>query len=55
MYGEGFLNVITNGQSPLQNTNFPPGHTHKPWTVEQVRHDLLNNIHIGASLDGDWS
>ncbi|ETI19892.1 hypothetical protein G647_08907 [Cladophialophora carrionii CBS 160.54] len=54
-YGEGFLHVISNGKSPLQNTNYPPGHTHKPWTVEQVRMDLLNNVNIGAGLDGDWS
>ena len=54
-YGEGFLHVVSDGAYPLQNTNFPPGHTHKSWTVEEVRHDLLNNINIGAQLDGDWT
>jgi hypothetical protein len=54
-YGEGFLHVVSNGEFPLHNTNYPQGHTHKRWTVEEVRSDLLNNINIGAQLDGDWS
>ena len=76
MYGEAFLHVVSDGQHKLVNTNFPPGHTHRSWTVsqapyrsilakvslaklylqvEEVRSDLLNNVNIGAQLDGDWS
>lgn len=54
-YGEGFRHVVSDGEHPLKNTNYPPGHTHKPWTVKQVRSDYLNNINIAAKLDGDWS
>jgi hypothetical protein len=54
-YGEGFMNVVSGGQTSLTNTNFPPGHTHVPWTVEDVRSDLANDVNIGAKLDGDWS
>jgi hypothetical protein len=54
-YGEGFIHVISDGEVPLVNTNYPPGHTHVPWTVEDVRSDLANDINIGAKLDGDWS
>lgn len=54
-YGEAFLHVVSNGEYPLENTNYPPGHTFKPWTVEEVKRDLMNDVNIGAGLDGDWS
>ncbi|THY07662.1 hypothetical protein D6D01_09734 [Aureobasidium pullulans] len=43
-YDEGFIHVISDGEVPLVNTNYPPGHTHFPWTVEDVRSDLANDI-----------
>lgn len=38
---------------PFQNTNTPPGHTFKPWTVDE----LLAYAERGERItdDGDWS
>lgn len=43
---------IVNG-APFANTNLPPGHTVKPWTVEE----LLGYAARGEPIidDGDWS
>jgi hypothetical protein len=39
--------------APFSNTNIPPGHVYKPWTIE----DLLGAKERGEEieLDGDWN
>jgi 2-polyprenyl-6-methoxyphenol hydroxylase-like FAD-dependent oxidoreductase len=52
-YGQAFAH-LTQG-TPFQNTNFPPGHNFKPWTIEQVHEDIAAGKRAVDLLDGDWS
>jgi hypothetical protein len=47
--------ILNNNQSDFQNTNFPPGHRFKKWTIEEVQNAIHNGISVEACLDGDWS
>jgi hypothetical protein len=51
MYGK-CANHILSG-SPFENTNYPPGHTFKLWTVQEM-HDVAAR---GENIvdDGEWS
>jgi hypothetical protein len=51
MYGK-CANYLLSG-SPFDNTNYPPGHHFKNWTVKEL-HEVANR---GENIidDGDWS
>ncbi|KAF2118836.1 hypothetical protein BDV96DRAFT_619938 [Lophiotrema nucula] len=52
-YGQAYAHLVWGAQ--FQNTNIPPGHAFKPWTIEQVHEDVRNGRSIVDFLDGDWS
>ena len=54
-YGDAFHHVITGGKTELENTNYPPGHLFRKWTIEEVRKDMEAGVRVEEQLDGDWS
>ncbi|KAJ9605933.1 hypothetical protein H2200_009782 [Cladophialophora chaetospira] len=52
-YGQAFAHILLG--SKFQNTNLPPGHKFKPWTIEEIREDARNGKRVERFLDGDWS
>ena len=52
-YGQAFAHLISGTQ--FSNTNFPPGHEFKSWTVEEVWRDIEDGKRVEDLLDGDWS
>ncbi|ETI19889.1 hypothetical protein G647_08904 [Cladophialophora carrionii CBS 160.54] len=55
-YGQAFAHVVLGREkNRFQNTNLPPGHLFKPWTIEEVREDARKGKRIEDFLDGDWS
>ncbi|KAL6717308.1 hypothetical protein ACLMJK_005223 [Lecanora helva] len=52
-FGLAFNNVVSG--APFKNTNYPPGHKFKPWTIDEVKQDIKDGKNIEAFLDGDWS
>ncbi|KAF6787322.1 FAD binding domain protein [Colletotrichum musicola] len=53
MYEKCAAHIVSGGNEPFQNTNTPPGHTFKLWTVAE----LLGLADRGEKIvdDGDWS
>ena len=54
-FGSAFHHVLSGGEAEFQNTNFPPGHAFKRWTMEEVMEEIKTGKSIEALLDGDWS
>ena len=54
-FGEGFHYVISGGKAEFTNTNFPPGHNFRKWSIDEVRQDIDAGVSIEQQLDGDWS
>lgn len=52
-FGLAFNSLVSG--APFQNTNYPPGHKFKPWTIDEVKRDIGEGKNIEAFLDGDWS
>ena len=52
-YGQAFAHIVSNAE--FKNTNLPPGHKFKPWTIEQIHEDARNGKSVVDFLDGDWS
>ncbi|KAA8642769.1 hypothetical protein EYZ11_002927 [Aspergillus tanneri] len=52
-YGPAFAHLVAG--APFQNTNFPPGHHFRPWTIDEVMEDIKNGKNVEDLLDGDWS
>jgi hypothetical protein len=52
-YGQAFAHLVSGAK--FQNTNFPPGHKFKPWTIEEVQEDIRAGKAVIDVLDGDWS
>jgi 2-polyprenyl-6-methoxyphenol hydroxylase-like FAD-dependent oxidoreductase len=52
-YGQAFAHLVSGDK--FQNTNLPPGHKFRPWTIEQIREDARNGESAADFLDGDWS
>nr|POE56478.1 fad-dependent monooxygenase mdpd [Quercus suber] len=52
-YEEASAHIVSG--SPFRNTNSPPGHNFKPWTIEQIYEDARAGKRIAEMLDGDWS
>ncbi|KAG6007651.1 hypothetical protein E4U21_005732 [Claviceps maximensis] len=52
-YGQAFAHLVEG--SDFTNTNFPPGHCFKSWTIEQMHEDMLAGKKVVDLLDGDWS
>jgi 2-polyprenyl-6-methoxyphenol hydroxylase-like FAD-dependent oxidoreductase len=52
-YGQAFAHVVLGAK--FQNTNLPPGHVFKSWTIEEIRDDARSGKRIEEALDGDWS
>lgn len=50
-----FHHVLSGGGANFQNTNFPPGHVFKRWTMEEVMEEIKAGKSVEALLDGDWS
>ena len=55
MYGLAFQHVISGGTTDFQNTNFPPGHQFRTWTIEEVKKEIARGESVEGLLDGDWS
>ena len=47
--------VLSGGEVDFQNSNFPPGHFLKRWTIEEVKKEIKAGKSVEAFLDGDWS
>lgn len=54
-FGEALHHFLSGEMSEFTNTNFPPGHAFRPWTIEEVRKDMAFGMSIEEALDGDWS
>jgi hypothetical protein len=52
-YGQAFAHLISGTE--FANTNFPPGHEFRPWTMEEVWRDIEDGKRVEDLLDGDWS
>jgi 2-polyprenyl-6-methoxyphenol hydroxylase-like FAD-dependent oxidoreductase len=52
-YGQAFACLVLG--SEFQNTNYPPGHKWRPWTIEEIHADFLAGRSVADFLDGDWS
>ncbi|KKK15177.1 hypothetical protein P175DRAFT_0539870 [Aspergillus ochraceoroseus IBT 24754] len=52
-YGQAFAHLVAG--AGFTNTNFPPGHNFRPWTIEEVYRDLKEGKRVEDLLDGDWS
>ena len=52
-YGQAFAHLVSGTE--FENTNFPPGHKFRPWTIEEVHEDALAGKSVTDFLDGDWS
>ena len=52
-YGQAFAHLVFGAK--FQNSNLPPGHKFKPWTIEQVFEDAKKGKKVVDFLDGDWS
>ena len=52
-YGQAFAHLVLGAK--FQNTNIPPGHKFRPWTIEEVHEAARNGKSVVDSLDGDWS
>lgn len=52
-YGQAFAHLMSGAK--FQNTNFPPNHKFKPWTIEEVQEDIRAGKAVIDVLDGDWS
>lgn len=40
---------------PFQNTNLPPGHVYRPWTLESEKRREMAGIKSDLKQNGDWS
>lgn len=47
--------VLSGGEVDFQNSNFPPGHNFKKWTIEEVKREIKAGKSVESLLDGDWS
>ncbi|KAF1349192.1 hypothetical protein BDV97DRAFT_297389 [Delphinella strobiligena] len=52
-YGQAFAHLVSGAS--YQNTNLPPGHHFKPWTIEEIHRNARDGLKIGDLLDGDWT
>ncbi|RDW62912.1 FAD-dependent oxidoreductase [Aspergillus mulundensis] len=52
-FGEAFAHLTTG--SEFANTNFPPGHAFRAWTVDEVWRDIESGKRVEDLLDRDWS
>ena len=52
-YGQAFAHLVSGAK--FQNTNLPPGHKFRPWTIEEIHEDVLAGKSVIDLLDGDWS
>lgn len=52
-YGQAFAHLVAGAD--FHNTNFPPGHHFKPWTIDEVHRDIAAGKGVLDFLDGDWS
>lgn len=52
-YGQGHAHLVAS--EPFHNTNYPPGHSFEPWTIEEVYRDIQAGKRVEDLLDGDWS
>lgn len=52
-YGQAFAHLVSGAK--FQNTNIPPGHNVKPWTIEDIQEDIRAAKGAVESLDGAWS
>ncbi|KAL9611911.1 MAG: hypothetical protein Q9167_003464 [Letrouitia subvulpina] len=55
MYGQAFQHVVSGGATDFQNTNVPPGHTFRKWTIDEVKGRMKRGEMMEQLLDGDWS
>ncbi|KAE8384089.1 hypothetical protein BDV23DRAFT_189553 [Aspergillus alliaceus] len=51
-YGQAFSHLVLG--TDFDNTNFPPGHKFKMWTIEEIHADILAGKKVADLLDGDW-
>jgi 2-polyprenyl-6-methoxyphenol hydroxylase-like FAD-dependent oxidoreductase len=52
-YGQAFAHLISGAD--FQNTNIPPGHQFRPWTIEEVHEEYRNGKKARDFLDRDWT
>lgn len=52
-YGQAFAHLTFGAY--FMNTNYPPGHTFVPWTIEDIYRDIEAGKKVEDMLDGDWS
>ncbi|KAL8820679.1 MAG: hypothetical protein Q9191_007464 [Dirinaria sp. TL-2023a] len=54
-FGLAFNHIVSKGEVEYQNSNFPPGHVFKKWTIEEVKEEIKAGKRVEALLDGDWT
>ena len=54
---ENYYACLANLQErkPFKNTNIPPGHVYKPWTLESEYARMRAGIKSDLKQNGDWS
>lgn len=54
-FGVAFNHVVSDGEAEFENSNSPPGHVFKKWTIEEVKQEIKAGKSVEALLDGDWT
>lgn len=54
-FGQALHHLLSGGSTDFQNTNFPPGHKFRSWTIDEVKEEMAAGVDIEQALDGDWS
>ena len=54
-FGLAFNHIVSGGEADFQNSNIPPGHAFKKWTLEEVQQEIKAGRSMEALLDGDWT
>jgi hypothetical protein len=54
-FAEALHHVLSDGEVPLNNTNYPKGHKFRKWTMQEVQEQIQAGQSLEELQDGDWA
>ncbi|KAF4469575.1 hypothetical protein FALBO_3520 [Fusarium albosuccineum] len=54
-FAEALHHVLSDGEVPLINTNYPKGHKFRKWTMKEVQEQIAAGQKLEELQDGDWA
>ncbi|KAJ3526300.1 hypothetical protein NM208_g11261 [Fusarium decemcellulare] len=54
-FAEALHHVLSDGEVPLINTNYPKGHKFRKWTMKEVQEQIKAGQKLEELQDGDWA